>query len=151
MSMKLCLFACAAVLAAVFLSACEQSVGRLEEPPPFLKVESPAVPAPEGVVPPPEKKTAICPDCAARSKGVRVSRAAVYRSGEIPELSDIYFDYDRHVITPTAARILHRNAEWFRANPGVRVRLEGTATRGAPANTTSASGCRGQRPRRAIS
>jgi peptidoglycan-associated lipoprotein len=122
MSMKLCIFACAVVVAAVVLSGCEP-IRRLEEPASFLKVESTTIPAPEGVVVPPEKKTAICPDCAARMKGVTSS--VVYRSAEVPALADIYFDYDKHAITPAAAGILRRNAEWFRANPGVKVRLEG--------------------------
>ena len=122
-SMKSCLFVCTAALAAIVLYGCEQSVARLEEPPSFLRVETVALPAPEGTVSPPEKKTAICPDCAARIKGVKA--VAVYRSGEVPALSDIYFDYDKYAITPAAARILRNNAAWFRANRGVRVRLEG--------------------------
>ena len=123
MSMKLCLFACAVIVAAVFLYGC-QAVSRLEEPPSLLKVESTTVPAPEGTVIPPEKKTAICPDCAARMKG-GVKSSVVYRSAEVPALADIYFNYDKYAITPAAAGILRSNARWFRANPRVKVRLEG--------------------------
>lgn len=127
MSIKPFTLVCAAVFAASFLFGCEQSVRRLEEPPELLRVETDAVPAPEARVAQPEAKTALCPDCAARLKGP--ARAVpVYRSGprsEAPPLADIYFDYDKHAITPAAARILRNNAAWFRANPGVRVRVEG--------------------------
>ena len=42
-----------------------------------------------------------------------------------PVLSDIYFDYDRYAIRPGDAQILRRNMDWFRANPGRKVRIEG--------------------------
>jgi peptidoglycan-associated lipoprotein len=40
-------------------------------------------------------------------------------------LSDIYFDYDNYTIRPRDAQILRKNMEWFKANPGRKVRIEG--------------------------
>ena len=42
-------------------------------------------------------------------------------------LQDIHFDFDRYWIRPGDAEILKRNLEWFKANPGVRVSIEGHA------------------------
>jgi len=43
----------------------------------------------------------------------------------IPELKTIPFDYDSPRISPTARRILNKNAEWLRKNKTVEVRIEG--------------------------
>lgn len=38
---------------------------------------------------------------------------------------DIYFDYDKAVLTPMAQAVLKKKAEWLRRNPGVKVTIEG--------------------------
>ncbi|MCS7281629.1 MAG: peptidoglycan-associated lipoprotein Pal [Desulfobacterota bacterium] len=40
-------------------------------------------------------------------------------------LKDIHFDFDKYDIRPQDAEILKDNLEWFKANPGKRVRIEG--------------------------
>jgi peptidoglycan-associated lipoprotein len=40
-------------------------------------------------------------------------------------LRPIYFDLNKSVIRPDAAATLKRNLEWFRQNPGTKVRVEG--------------------------
>ncbi len=40
-------------------------------------------------------------------------------------LKDIYFDFDRYNIRSGDAAILNENIEWFRANPGKRMSIEG--------------------------
>ncbi|MCX7857097.1 MAG: peptidoglycan-associated lipoprotein Pal [Deltaproteobacteria bacterium] len=40
-------------------------------------------------------------------------------------LKDINFDFDKYNIRPQDAEILKENLNWFKANPGKRVRIEG--------------------------
>lgn len=40
-------------------------------------------------------------------------------------LKDVYFDYDRHALTPEAARTLTANAAWLKSHPGTAVLVEG--------------------------
>jgi peptidoglycan-associated lipoprotein len=39
----------------------------------------------------------------------------------------IYFDFNKLTITPEAAATLDRKIPWLRANPGMRIRIEGNA------------------------
>ncbi|MEO0249564.1 MAG: peptidoglycan-associated lipoprotein Pal, partial [candidate division WOR-3 bacterium] len=41
------------------------------------------------------------------------------------ELQDIHFDFDKYNIRPGDAEILKKNLDWFKANPGTTVRVEG--------------------------
>jgi peptidoglycan-associated lipoprotein len=43
----------------------------------------------------------------------------------LPQLQRIHFDFDQHVLTDQAREILAANAAYLRANPGVRVQVEG--------------------------
>ena len=38
---------------------------------------------------------------------------------------DVFFDYDRYSLTDAAQRILSQAVETLRANPGLRIRIEG--------------------------
>jgi len=40
-------------------------------------------------------------------------------------LKDVHFDFDSHDLTEQARAILKNNAEWLKANPSVRVQIEG--------------------------
>ncbi len=42
-----------------------------------------------------------------------------------PSLANIYFDFDRYNIRPGDAEILKKNADWFKANPNAKVKIEG--------------------------
>jgi len=42
-----------------------------------------------------------------------------------PVLQPIYFDLNKSVIKSDAAETLKRNLEWFRQNPGKKVRIQG--------------------------
>jgi peptidoglycan-associated lipoprotein len=122
MMMRLSVVVCTVVFTALFLAGCEQSVSRIEETPPGLRVETPALPAPQNRVALPETKTALCPDCAARTN--RAEAVPTPRTSA-PVLVDINFDYDKYDIRPGDAEILRKDMEWFRANPGRKVRIEG--------------------------
>jgi len=40
-------------------------------------------------------------------------------------LQDINFDFDKYAIRPADAELLKKNVDWFKANPGQKVRIEG--------------------------
>jgi peptidoglycan-associated lipoprotein len=48
-------------------------------------------------------------------------RAATASAG----LKPIYFDYDKSNVRPDAAQIMRANADWLKAHPGARIRIEG--------------------------
>ena len=45
----------------------------------------------------------------------------------VPELQDIYFDFDKYDIRPADTRILDTNAAWLKSNPNHLVLIEGHA------------------------
>jgi peptidoglycan-associated lipoprotein len=42
------------------------------------------------------------------------------------DVKDVFFDFDRALITEAGAAVLKENAAWLSSHPGVRVRVEGT-------------------------
>jgi peptidoglycan-associated lipoprotein len=42
-----------------------------------------------------------------------------------PVLNNIYFDFDKYNVRPGDADILKKNLDWFKANAGSKVRIEG--------------------------
>jgi peptidoglycan-associated lipoprotein len=42
-------------------------------------------------------------------------------------LKDVYYEFDSYTLTAEAREILRANAEWIKANPSVRVEIEGHA------------------------
>jgi peptidoglycan-associated lipoprotein len=45
----------------------------------------------------------------------------------VPELQDVYFDFDKYDIRPADTRILDANAVWLKSNPNHLVLIEGHA------------------------
>jgi peptidoglycan-associated lipoprotein len=106
-----------AIILSISLSGCgcfQQAIVGEKAPPPappeakILKPEEkPALP----VTPPAERKIEVpSPAPAPEVKYV---------------LKDINFDFDKYNIRPRDAEILKENLNWFKANPGKRVRIEG--------------------------
>jgi peptidoglycan-associated lipoprotein len=50
---------------------------------------------------------------------------AVYKAPDVVMQEDIYFDFDKATLTPSAQDNLLRKAEWLRDNPDVTVTIEG--------------------------
>jgi peptidoglycan-associated lipoprotein len=48
-------------------------------------------------------------------------------SGRSGPLKDVYFDFDRYNLSTESRTTLKSNARWLRANPAVRVEIEGHA------------------------
>ncbi len=91
----------------------DQTVLRLEDPPKFVA---------ETKVSPPVLKDASCekPEPIVEKK---IPKAAPPKPTSI--LMDIYFAFDKYNIRPKDATILRQNYQWFKANPGKKVRIEG--------------------------
>jgi peptidoglycan-associated lipoprotein len=77
-------------------------------------------PAPQPAAPPP---VAAAPPPPAPAPPPARPAPAEYRS--IPELRDVFFDFDRYAIRPDAARTLDANVDWLRSNPTALVLIEG--------------------------
>lgn len=102
------------LLAGVFLGyGCSQQVVKAD-------VEKPKAPEVQVVVPKAEEAKKEEPQVVVEKevpKAVPVTKA--------PQLNDIFFDFDKYSIRPGDAEILKQNLDWFMANKGKRVRIEG--------------------------
>jgi peptidoglycan-associated lipoprotein len=94
-----------------------------ETPPPPPVVATTPPPRQETPPPAPRQTPPPAPD---RSGIIRDSLAAVDRAREAL-LAKVYFDFDRSELRPDQSAILDAKIPVFRANPGVRVRIEGNA------------------------
>ena len=52
-------------------------------------------------------------------------RQGTLGQGEYGPLDDIYFTYDSHQLSDRAEEVLSLNSEWLRANPAIRIEVEG--------------------------
>ena len=83
------------------------------------------------VTPQPQKETA---PAAREEKAVQKPEAAVREEPKeeraapvVAGLQPIYFDFDRSVLRDDAKSVMKANAEWLKANPRVKIRLEGNS------------------------
>jgi peptidoglycan-associated lipoprotein len=76
-----------------------------------MKGETPAPAAPQAQVIAPEAKPVMPVETPAPAA--------------VSAMKDVNFDFDKYNIRPADAEILKQNADWFRANPGKKVRIEG--------------------------
>lgn len=74
-----------------------------------------------GETPPPPEGKVVAPE---GSKEISVA-AAQAQAASVVGLNDINFDFDKYNIRPADANILKSNAEWFKANSGKKMRIEG--------------------------
>ncbi len=77
------------------------------------KGETAPPPAPEAKVVPPEAKVAV------------PVQPAPPPPAPVAAMQDIYFDFDRYNIRGGDGVILKKNLDWFKANPGKKVKVEG--------------------------
>lgn len=101
-----------AVLAAMLAAGC----ARKPAPPVAVEEEAPPV--------------TRMPEQEVRGVEEEEMREAEVREGAEPEaalpgLQRIFFDFDQYVLTPQARDALAGNAAYLKANPGVKVRIEG--------------------------
>jgi peptidoglycan-associated lipoprotein len=90
----------------------------------FIQAQKGEAPPPK----PPEQKVVAAPE---ERKEVPVPPAppppppAAPAAPAAPVLQIINFDFDKYNVRPGDAEILKKNLDWFKANPGTKVRIEG--------------------------
>lgn len=105
------------LLIAVLLSACA-SVEE-QKPAPAAPQAGAPVPAPAPAVrPAPRPAIPSAPAPSARAPAAPGKMAA-------PDKRSIYFDFDKSDIKPEFRAVIEENAKYLRANPSLRVRIEG--------------------------
>ena len=63
--------------------------------------------------------------CACKTKTIGEGKENIPGPTAASPLKDINFDFDKYNITPVAQGILKDNAAWLKANPAVKVQVEG--------------------------
>ncbi len=100
------------VLGIFFSFGCGQQVVKTE-------AEKPKAPEVQVVVPKAEEAKKKEPAPVAEKEMPKAAPVAAV------ELKDIFFDFDKYNIRPGDAETLKKNLDWFKANPGKKVRIEG--------------------------
>jgi peptidoglycan-associated lipoprotein len=119
------LCACGALVLALWITGCARrpSVTQAAAPPPTAAVATAPVPAPAAVAPVPAAAT---PEPPAPAPAAAVTaRPAPQEFAPDAALPDIFFDFDKSVIRPDAAKVLQTSADWLNARPGHAVLIEG--------------------------
>jgi peptidoglycan-associated lipoprotein len=121
--------ACAALVLALSITGCARrpSVTQAAAPPPTAAVATAPAPAPAAVAPAPAPApTAATPEPPAPAPAAAATaRPAPQEFAPDAALADIFFDFDKSVIRPDAAKVLRTSAEWLSARPGHAVLIEG--------------------------
>jgi peptidoglycan-associated lipoprotein len=121
----------AALILALSITGCARrpAVTQVAAPPPTAAaVTAPApAPAPAAVAPAPapEPAPATPPPPAPAPAPAVTARPAPQEFAPDAALPDIFFDFDKSVIRPEAAKVLRTSAEWLNARPGHAVLIEG--------------------------
>jgi len=86
---------------------------------------APPAPAPAAPVAPAAPAPPAVPAPMAAAPPAPAPRPAPAEFKSIPELRDVFFDFDKHAIRPDAARTLDANIDWLKANASALVLIEG--------------------------
>jgi peptidoglycan-associated lipoprotein len=113
------------LVAAVVLSGCAKRPATTQAAAPAptgsasTTAATPPAPAPAPVqsAPPTAATTTPAPSSTARP--------AVQDFAAVPELADVFFDFDKYDIRPGDAKTLDANANWLKSNPNHLVLIEG--------------------------
>jgi peptidoglycan-associated lipoprotein len=104
-------------------AAAPPPTGTAETTPPATP--APAVPAPAPApVAPPAAPPAAPPPVAAPAPAPP-ARPATAEFRVVPELRDVFFDFDRYALRPDAVKTLDASVQWLTANPSALVLIEG--------------------------
>jgi peptidoglycan-associated lipoprotein len=121
------------VLAMLLAAACAKrpAMTQAAAPPPTGAAVTTAPPAPAAPVAPPAPVPAPAPVAPATPPPVVAAppapapRPAPTEFKSIPELRDVFFDFDKSTIRPDAARTLDTNIGWLKANASALILIEG--------------------------
>jgi peptidoglycan-associated lipoprotein len=98
-------------------------------PPTGAAVATPAPPpaAPPAPLPPPAAAAPAAPPAVVTAPPAPAPppRPAPSEFTGIPQLRDVFFDFDKYDIKPEAARTLNANIDWLKSNASVPVLIEG--------------------------
>jgi peptidoglycan-associated lipoprotein len=103
-------FACASLFV---MASCAKKVGKVEEV--TKPTPAPMAPAPAAEKPTPPPQPTAQP----------VEEETLKEAIHVFESTGIYFDFDKSDIKPEAKGVLEKKAEFLRANPSFKVRIEG--------------------------
>jgi peptidoglycan-associated lipoprotein len=81
--------------------------------------------APVTPAPPPAATTPPTTTAAPTPSPAQPARPAVRDFAAVPELQDIYFDFDKYDIRPADTKTLDANASWLKSNPNHLILIEG--------------------------
>jgi peptidoglycan-associated lipoprotein len=112
------------LVAAVMLSGCAKRPATTQAAAPAptgsastTAATPPPAPAPVQSAPPTAATTTPAPSSTARP--------AVQDFAAVPELADVFFDFDKYDIRPGDAKTLDANANWLKSNPNHLMLIEG--------------------------
>ena len=114
------LFATAAVVVLLTgVYGCPKKAEVSSSPDDKVQVVAPATPAPS------VDEAAKAAEAAAAAKAAEEAQARERAAAGKGGLQPVYFDYDRSTVRSDAVAVLRANAEWLKANPNVKIRIEG--------------------------
>ena len=111
------------LVAAVVISGCAKRPATTQAAAPAptgsasTTAATPPAPAPVQSAPPTAATTTPAPSSTARP--------VVQDFAAVPELADVFFDFDKYDIRPGDAKTLDANANWLKSNPNHLVLIEG--------------------------
>jgi peptidoglycan-associated lipoprotein len=120
------------LLSMLLASACAKRPAMTQAAAPPPTGAAVTAPAPAPAPPPPAPVTPLAPPAApppvaaappAPAPAPPRPEPAEFKS--IPELRDVFFDFDRYALKPEGARTLDASIEWLKANPSALVLIEG--------------------------
>lgn len=114
-----------ALLAAAVLTACAATTTPEPQPAPAPAAVEPAQPAPQ--VQAAQPAAAPAPTAAIREEAVTepVVQTAQKTEAVVADLTRVYFDFDQYALTTEARDTLNLNATILKANPALKVKIEG--------------------------
>ena len=121
------------LLAMLVAPACAKrpAMTQTAAPPPTAAAVTAPPPAPAAPVAPPAPAPPATPPLPATPPPVVMAppapapRPAPAEFKSIPELRDVFFDFDKHTIRPDAARPLDANIGWMKSNSSALILIEG--------------------------
>jgi len=114
-------FAAILVTGMLLLTGCPKSADVRSTPEPAQQVQQAPTPAEDAAKKAEEERAAAEAAKKAEEEKAEQERAAKAAAG----LKPIYFDFDRSFVRDDAKPVMKANAEWLKANPQAKVRIEG--------------------------
>ena len=121
------LFAVLLVLGSIGLWGCPKKAEVSSVPEsPAQRVEQAPTPAEDAAKRAAEQKAAEEAAAAAAAKRAEEEKARELAARAAAGLQPVYFDFDQSFIRDDARKVMQENAEWLKANPSAKVRIEGS-------------------------